>query len=134
MLIEGRFRINLQIRLHVFHSVCADQSEMLTYTVCYHSKFKVTTTFFFSFLKEIKTFIQQGYIKLIKSDSKDICSVTKERITNHWHWYIAKFMIKSVIKYGMNVAIYQCQRFFTILDTIDLLLNMLLLAIWKAKH
>ncbi len=30
-----------------------------------------------SFLKEINTFIQQGCIKLIKRDSKDICNGTK---------------------------------------------------------
>ncbi len=30
-----------------------------------------------TFLKEITIFIQQGHIKFIKSNSKDICNVTK---------------------------------------------------------
>ncbi|XDV46539.1 hypothetical protein PO909_014421, partial [Leuciscus waleckii] len=34
------------------------------------------------FFKEMNTFIQQGCIKLIKSDSKDIYNVTKDSISN----------------------------------------------------
>jgi len=34
--------------------------------------------FFLGYIKEMSTFIQQGRIKLIKSDSKDFYMVTKE--------------------------------------------------------
>ncbi len=36
------------------------------------------------FKKEINSFIQQGYIKLIKSKSKDIYNVTKKIFQNLW--------------------------------------------------
>ena len=38
--------------------------------------------FFWKQIKEINTFIQQGCIKSIKSDSKDIYNVTKDYISN----------------------------------------------------
>ncbi len=51
---------------------CLDENNKYLYTII--QKFVVSKIFF----KDINTFIQQGCIKLIKSDSKDIYNVTKD--------------------------------------------------------
>ncbi len=60
------------------------QAQLLAYTIV--QRFWVSYIFFF---KEINSFIQQGCIKLIKCDSKDICSLTKDFYTAvYFNFYI----------------------------------------------
>jgi len=51
-------------------------------------------------LKEINTFIQQGCIKLINSDSKDIYNVTKISISNK-----CCFCYKNVKQFGLTTVL-----------------------------
>ena len=60
-------------------------------------------------MKEINTFIQQGCIKSIKSDSKDIYNVTKDYISNKccsFELSIHQRILKKKILYTNNL--YNC--------------------------
>ncbi len=55
------------------------------------------------FLKEINTFIQQAWIKLIKSDSKDIYNVTKDLYFCSFERSIHQRILKKSVKISLKV-------------------------------
>ncbi len=55
--------------------------------------------FFFLNEKEINTFIQQGYIELVKHDRKYICNVTKISISFNINAVLLNFLLIQIFFY-----------------------------------
>ncbi len=62
---------------YLYFKVCANKVWFL-YKINKSHKLHYISTLHSTFFKEINTFIQQGCIKLIKSDNKNINNVTKD--------------------------------------------------------